>query len=83
MIDEGDERDIKDGQSIKTSSVYNNKNGQESKKTVTTKKNFKGGKVQEERIEEYLFPSGDRNVRRSITTDGKTDTKEYKLKKGQ
>jgi len=50
---------------------------------VTTKRNFKNGKVQEERIEEYLFPSGDRNVRRSIKTDGKTDTKEYKLKKGQ
>lgn len=45
MIDEGDERNIKDGQTIKTSSVYTNKNGQESKKTVTTKKNFKGGKV--------------------------------------
>lgn len=82
MIDQGDEKNIKDGQLVKTSSVFTNKNGQESKKTVTTKKNFKGGKAQEERIEEYMLPNGDRNIKRSITSDGKTDTKEYKLKKG-
>ena len=83
MIDEGDDRNIKEGQTVKTSSVYTNKNGQESKKTVTTKKNIKGGKVQEERTEEYILPNGDKNVRRSITVDGKTDTKEYKIKKGE
>lgn len=83
MIDEGDEKNIKEGQTVKTSSVYTNKNGQQSKKTVTTKRNIKGGKVQEERTEEYMFPNGDRNIRRSITSDGKTDTKEYKIRKGE
>jgi len=47
MIDEGEERNIKDGQTVKSSSVYTNKNGQESKKTVTTKRNFKDGKMNE------------------------------------
>lgn len=83
MINEEDEKLIKDGQTIKSSSVYTNKNGQESKKTVTTKRNFKGGNMNEERTEEYLFPNGERNVRRSITVNGKTETKEYKLKKGE
>jgi hypothetical protein len=47
MIDEEDEKNIQDGQTIKTSSVYSNKNGKEEKKTVTTKKNIKDGKVKE------------------------------------
>jgi hypothetical protein len=32
---------------MKTSSVYTNKNGEEAKKTVTMKKIFKNGKVNE------------------------------------
>jgi len=45
MIDEGDEKNIKDGQTIKTSSVWTNKNGQECKKLITTKKAIKNGKI--------------------------------------
>jgi len=30
-----------------------------------------------------LFPNGDRNVKKITTVDGKTDTKEFKLKKGE
>ena len=44
MIDEKDEN-INDGQTIKTSSVWTNKNGEESGKTVTTKKTIKDGKT--------------------------------------
>ena len=83
MIDEKDEKDVKEGETVKTSSVYTNKNGQESKKVVTTKKVIKDGKVNQETTEDYLFPNGERNVKKSITTDGKTETKEYKLKKGE
>jgi len=50
---------------------------------VTTKKTFKDGKANEEKVEDYLFPNGDRNVKKTITVDGKTETKEYKLKKGE
>jgi len=46
MMDvEDDWKDIKEGESVKTSSVYTNKNGVESKKNVTTKKSVKDGKV--------------------------------------
>ncbi len=57
MIDEK-EPAVNEGQTIKTSSVYTNKNGQESGKTVTTKKTIKEGKTKEETTEDYLFPSG-------------------------
>lgn len=46
MMDvEDDWKDIKEGESVKTSSVYTNKNGVESKKNVTTKKSVKDGKI--------------------------------------
>lgn len=46
MIDENEEKNIKNGESIRTSSVYTKKNGEESRKTVTSKKTFKDGKAQ-------------------------------------
>lgn len=45
MVDEADEKNIKDGQTVKTSSVWTKKNGQETAKTITTKKTFKDGKA--------------------------------------
>jgi hypothetical protein len=78
-----DEKDVKEGETVKTSSVYTNKNGQESKKVVTTKKVIKDGKVNQETTEDYLFPNGERKVKKSITADGKTESKEYRLKKGE
>lgn len=47
MIDEDEEKNIKNGESIRTSSVYTKKNGEESKKTVTSKKTYKDGKAEE------------------------------------
>ena len=37
---------IKEGESVRTSSVYTKKNGEESRKTVTSKKAYKDGKAQ-------------------------------------
>jgi hypothetical protein len=68
---------------IKTSSVYTKKNGQETAKTITSKKTFKDGKANEERTEDYLFPSGERKVTRTSNFDGKVETREFKLKKGE
>lgn len=82
MIDEKDEPNIKEGNTIKTSSLYSNKNGKESGKTVTTKKTVKDGKTHEETTEDYLFPSGERKVTKTINDNGKVETHEYKLKKG-
>lgn len=45
MIDEGNLSDIKNGEQVKTSSVYNYNNGVETKKTVTNKKKVTDGKV--------------------------------------
>lgn len=44
MMLEDDDESIKNGQKIKTSTVYSNDNGVEKKKTVTTKKAVKDGK---------------------------------------
>ncbi len=72
MLDEGDElKGIKEGQSMKTSSVYTNKDGKESGKTVTTKRTIKNGKMKEETVEDYLLPSGERKVIKSINDNGK------------
>jgi hypothetical protein len=50
---------------------------------VTSKKVFENGKATEEKLEEYCFPNGERNVKKITTVDGKTETKEYRLKKGE
>lgn len=72
MLDEGFEQNAKDGQTIKTSSVYTNKNGVESKKNVTTKKTIKNGKATEETTEEYVFPNGEKEITKTIKgEDGK------------
>ena len=47
MIDEDEEKNIKNGESIRTSSVYTKKNGEESKKTEISKKTYKDGKAEE------------------------------------
>lgn len=51
---------------MKTSSVYSNKNGVETKKNVTTKKTIKNGKAVEETTEDYMLPSGAREVIKTI-----------------
>ncbi len=82
MLDESEEG-IKDGQTVKTSSVWSNKNGQETSKTLTTRRTFKGGRADEERIEDYVFPTGERKVTRTTNIGGKIESKEYRLKKGE
>lgn len=82
MIDEND-KNITEGETVKTSAVYTNKNGKETGKTVTTKKVIKDGKANEETTEDYLYPTGERKVTKTITHDGKVETKEYTLKKGE
>lgn len=84
MLDEGFEQNAKDGQTVKTSSVYTNKNGVESKKNVTTKKTIKNGKATEETTEEYVFPNGEKEITKTIKgEDGKVESKQYKLKAGE
>lgn len=84
MLDEADElKGIKEGQSMKTSSVYTIKDGKESGKKVTSKKTIKNGKMREETVEDYQFPSGERKVIKSINDNGKIESQEYKFKKGE
>ena len=82
MVDEKDEN-IKEGQTIKTSSVWSSKNGQESGKNVKTRKVFKDGKATEETTEEYTFPSGERKIVKTIKDGDHVTTNEYHLKKGE
>lgn len=83
MMDVEDFGDVKEGESVKTSSVYTNKNGVESKKNITTRKVVKDGKVVEEKVEDYLLPSGVREVVKTIKDGDKVTTKRYELKKGE
>jgi len=83
MIDENDPN-MTNGETVKTSSVYTNKNGVESKKSVTTKKKIVDGKANEETVEEYDFPNGEKNVTKTIkSADGKIDSHKWTLKKGE
>ncbi len=47
MDEEKNFGNIENGQAVKTSTVYNNNNGVETKKSVTTKKTVKNGKAYE------------------------------------
>jgi len=71
------------GQTIKTSSVWSSRNGQESGKNVKTRKVFKDGKATEETTEEYTFPSGERKIVKTIKDGDNVTTNEYHLKKGE
>lgn len=75
---------VKDGESYKTSTYYTNKNGVESKKSVSTKTKFVDGVPTSETTEEYEFPDGNKEVRK-ILDDGKgnVSSKVYNLKKGE
>ncbi len=79
---EEDLGNVKEGETVKTSSVYTNKNGVETKKNVTTKKAMKDGKVVEEKTEDYLLPNGVREVIKTIKDGDKISKKKYELKKG-
>ena len=83
MLDEDDEREMKEGHTVKTSSVWTNKNGQESGKTVTTKKTVKDGKTKEETTEEYVYPTGEKKITKTVNDNGKISAHEYMLKKGE
>ena len=47
MLDENSEIPT-EGQTVKTSKVWSNTNGQQTEKTVTSKKQIKNGKAEEE-----------------------------------
>jgi DnaJ-class molecular chaperone len=83
MLDEKEEDPAIEGETIKKSSVWSTKNGKETGKTVITKKTVKDGKAKEETTEDYIFPSGERKVTKTINDNGKVETHEYKLKKGE
>lgn len=75
---------IDNGETYKTSTVYSNNNGVESKKTVSTKRVIKNGVAETHTTEEYEFPNGTKEVRR-IKDDGRgtVTSNVYNLKKGE
>lgn len=83
MLDEKDEKNPTEGETIKSSSYWSSKNGQETSKKVTSKKAVKDGKVVEEKTEDVLFPNGERKITKTSIVDGKAETKEYSLKQGE
>ena len=75
---------MKEGESYKTSSYYTNKNGVESKKSISTKTKIENGVPVSETTEEYQYPDGNKEVRK-IKDDGRGNvtSKVYNLKKGE
>ena len=63
--------------------MWNNNNGQESGKTVTTKKFVRNGKEKEETTEEYVYPSGEKKIIKTIKDNGEITVNEYNLKKDE
>ena len=85
MMDEEDGwRDIRDGETVKTNTVFSNNNGVESKKVVTTSRKIVNGIPETVTTEEYEFPNGNKEVRR-IRDDGRggVTTKVYNLRRGE
>lgn len=50
---------------------------------MTTKKVIKDGKPKEEITEEYIFPTGEKKIVKTIKDGNNVTTNEYKLKKGE
>ncbi len=73
MAHEQDDKNINQGETVKTSSVWSNKNGQETAKTIKTKKVVKDGKIHEETTEDVLLPTGERNITKTIKRDGRVE----------
>lgn len=75
---------VNQGESFKTESYYTNKNGIESKKSISTKTKYENGVPTTETTEEYEFPDGNKEVRK-IKDDGKGNVTSnvYNLKKGE
>ena len=69
-MDESNWDGVNEGETVKTSTVYSNNNGVESKKTVKTRKVVKDGKAETHTTEEYEFPNGTKEIRR-IKDDGR------------
>lgn len=84
MEDDNSWREIDNGETVKTNTVYQNNNGVESKKTVTTKRKIENGQQKTFTTEEYEYPNGTKEVKK-ITDDGRGNvyTKVFNLKKGE
>lgn len=83
MDDDFDFSAIADGETFKESTVYTRENGLETRKNVKTRVRVKKGETEETKLEEYLFPNGERDVVRTVTTRGGVDRKTYHLKQGE
>lgn len=83
MDDDFDFEQFQNGETVKESKVYTNHNGQETTKNVKTKIKINNGVREETKIEEYMFPNGERDIVKSVTSNGKTDSKTYHLAKNQ
>ena len=83
-MDEDDSwRNINNGETVKTNTIYSDNDGVKSKKTVTTSRKINNGFAETLTTEEYEFPNGTREVRK-IMDDGKGNvtTKIYNLMPG-
>lgn len=83
MDDDFDFGGVSNGETVKESTVYNNDNGVETKKTVKTKVKVTNGVPEETTVEIYEFPNGERDITRMIKRGNAQEKSQFHLKGGE
>jgi hypothetical protein len=83
MDEELDFEQLSSGETFRENSVYTRDNGIETRKNVRTRISIQNGIPTETKIEEYIYPNGDRDVTKTVVVNGKAEKNSYHLKKGE
>jgi hypothetical protein len=71
MEDEIDFSEIKSGETFKENSVYTRDKDVETRKNTRSRVFIDNGAPSETKIEEYIYPNGERDVIKTVTGGGK------------
>lgn len=83
MEEEFDWSEISSGETFKESTAYTRDNGIETRKNIKSRVVIENGVPVETKIEEYIYPNGERDIVKTISAKGKIEKINYHLKKGE
>jgi len=83
MEDDVDYASVKEGETYKENTVFTKENGLETRKNVKSKIRVENGVPHETKIEEYIFPNGEKDIVRTYIVNGNIEKETYHLKKGE
>jgi hypothetical protein len=72
MEEEIDWSEIKSGETFKENSVFTRDNGVETRKNIRTRIAIQNGVPTETKIEEYIYPNGERDFIKTVTINNKS-----------